>query len=123
MLQKKQKKTHEKIRNKNLLMGIKRLALSSSYAIEFGIFKDILFDPAKVFPDNKTSFLQEFSDASSNSPLTNALTAAKLQNSKKKKAKSRTISGYLSTSKRSVKTSPKSPMPLPVAMKLIRPGK
>lgn len=119
----KQEKARKKARSKNPSIGIRRLALSNSHAVEFGTFKDVLSDPATAPPDNKTLFSQELLGAPSNSPPTDTLTVTRLQNSEKKKAKGQMISERLNTGKRSGKAPPKSPTPPPVAMELIRPGK
>ena len=66
---------------------MKRLALNNSHAVELGTFKDIFSDPVTAPLDDKTPSSQELPGAPSNSPPTDALTAARLQNSEKKKAK------------------------------------
>lgn len=102
---------------------MRRLVLSNSHAIKFSIFKDVLFDLAITSLDDKTFFSQKFPIAYSNSPPTNALIIARLQNFKMKIAKGQTIFGCLSIAKRSRKTLLKSPILLPVKMELIKSGK
>lgn len=99
---------------------MRRLALSNSYSVELGIFKDVLSDLAIALPDNKTSSSQEFSGVLFNSLPTGALTVARFQNFDKKKAKSRTISGRLSIVKRFRNTLPKPSTSSLVIMELIR---
>ncbi len=100
-----------------------RLVLSNSHIFEFGTFKDVLFNLTTALLDDKTIFSQGLPLTSSNSPPTDSLIAARLQNSGKKKIKNQTIFRYLSISKKSRKAPPKSLMPLPIAMKLIKSGK
>lgn len=120
----KQEKAREKTQSKNLSIGMKRLAISNSQAVEFDIFKDILSDLAITPLNNETLFSQEFLLPDlSNSFFINTLTAIKLENSKKKKTKDQTFSGCHDTVKRSGKAPTKSSMPPPVAIKLIKPGK
>lgn len=119
----KQEKARKKAQNKNTSIGIRRLALSNSYAVELGTFKNVLSDPATAPPDDETPSSQELPSAPSNSPPTDALIAARLQNSKKKKAKGQTISERLGTTKKSGNSLLKPSTPPPVAMELIRLGK
>lgn len=102
---------------------MRKLVLSNSYAIKLGTFKNVLSDPATAPLNDKTLFSQELPGASSNSLFIDVLTAIRLQNSKKKKAKDQTIFEKLSTAKKSVNTPQKPPTPLLVAIKLIRPDK
>lgn len=57
---------------------MRRLVLNNSHAIKFSTFKDVLFDLAITFLDNKTSSSQKLPAVYSNSPSTNALIIARL---------------------------------------------
>lgn len=102
----KQDKACKKAKSKNQSIGIKRLALSDSKAVESGIFKDVLSDPATApFEPHETSiffFNQLFDNNSALSlvletfGIANGLIATRLKSSEKKRAKGKTLSGRLS---------------------------
>ena len=104
---------------------MKRLALSNSRVTKLSTFKDILSDLATAPLEDKTStflFNQLFDNClTPKTPLIDGLAAASLKNSKKKRAKSQTLSGRLS--KKFGKEVFKSSISLLVTMELIRSGK
>ena len=127
----KQDKAREKAKSKNQSIGMRRLALSNSRAVELGTFKDIFSDPATAPLKS-----DETSTFSSNQLLDNdptlgpvpktpgtvdGLIAARLKSSEKKKAKGKTLSRRLS--KEPGRKAPRVPTSSLVVMELIRPGK
>ena len=127
----KQDKACKKAKSKNQSIGIRRLALSNSRAVELGIFKDVFSNPATapLEPDKTPTFSsnQLFNNDPTLGPVpktpgtADGLTATKLKSSEKKNAKGKTLSGRFS--KKPGRKALRVPTSLLVAMELIRPGK
>lgn len=117
------KQARAKSRNKS--SGTRKLALNNSQAIEPSTFKDILSDP--LMRDDPQS--DDNTSAATNptqvleSLIGEILATARLNVSKKKKAKRKTVVDQFSASKGFPKKPRQAPMPSPVAIELIRPGK
>lgn len=110
---------------------MRRLALSNSRAVELGTFKNVFSDlaTAPFEPDETPTFssnqLLDNNPALSPIPKTpgivDGLTAARLKNFEKKKAKGKTL--FRRLSKEPGRKAPRVPTLSFVVMELIRPGK
>lgn len=128
---KKQDKACKKVKSKNQSIGIKRLALSNSKAVELDTFENIFSNlTTTLFKLDKTHtfFSNQLFDNNlalglvfEIPSIADGLTATRLKNSKKKKTKSKTFSRRLS--KRPRKKTFRAPTILFIVMELIKSGK
>ena len=127
----KKNKARKKAKSKNQSIGMRRLALSNSKAVELGTFKDIFFDPATapLEPDETPTFSSNqlldndpaFGPDLKTPGTTDGLTTARLKSFEKKKAKGKPLSERVN--KEPGGKAPRVPTFSLVAMELIRPGK
>lgn len=125
-----QNKTCKKAQSKNQSIGIRRLALSNSKAVELGTFKNVFSNPAtaplkpnKTFTFASNQFFDNdltFGPVLETLDIANNLTTARLK-TLKKKAKSKILSRHFS--KKLGGKAFRALMASPIAIKLIKPGK